>query len=988
MALQKTTITIPLGLGVNTKTDEKLVAQGQFNLVCENAVFEKVGAVKKRQAFASLPDITYDPDNANGTSSTVTALGVTSAASLNGSTVVRNQAGEYAFSHDDGFIIGPEKLPECKINAKLIYPGTTTVDHTDCEYDSAENIVVAVARDGSRSGNLAGEASNKSTLFIYDVEKESAVATAPITNSGGSTGFGYPRVGVTRVAGVSYYYNAVADSSNDLKISIFNKYGQAYSTSFSIAGVQNAGPTNKGPLAACRSTDGATYYFIVATTTVNTGRFIAISGTTKTFDVTFTFTGGGLAHMTSATAKFSGGLVYFAYNGARQIVFNPNGTVSVADAALSGLSMTQGIAYDQDSVSNIFGFTSGGLSSWNGTQAVENFGTFIVSDKITIGGVPVIIGKSSESGSDIGTYFLMTPGFGTWKSGQRTVAMIAKDLAIDADQNNYLTVVPTRLAKISENLAVAALPRAVSSDGFASVSGLQLTFFEIKQDYKSNSRAIIGKNLHFQGGLISEFDGQKMFENGFLFRAPLPILDVATAGALTGTYNYQLVMKYSDSNGQITRSAPSAGVATTITSKQVKITVACSAFGVKPKACIIEIYRTLNGGSTFYYVSEVNVDMYASSSLSNFYVDEATDASISSNAFIYTTGDVLQNDPAPPCKSVFQGGNRLFLVGLEDDNELAYSKEKLFGESVNFSDFLRIRIDTSQFSTVGGITAGGFMDDKVILFKRDSLFYVTGRGPNETGADNSFSSPDLVSSESGCTDPRSVVLTPKGLMYKGEKGIYILTRGMETMYIGAGVEEYNDYVVTSAIHLAKKNLVVFSLKNPDVEEGVQVSYDYFTEQWSVLPDTFAIDSDVLNGSQLVLNGDTNIPEVQSSDSFLDNAAAYSLKVKTPWIKVTGLQDFGRIWSCTILGKYKSAHDLIVKVRYDYDDSCVETKTITPSVSDAQYQYRIHLEKQKCEAVQFEIYDDNQVGESMELTALTLEIGTKKGSMKLAAGRKY
>ena len=986
MALQKTTITIPLGLGVNTKTDEKLVAQGEFNLVCENAVFEKVGAVKKRQAFVSLPDLTFDPDSADGSSSTVTALNVTSAASLNGSTIVRNQAGEYAFSHDNGFVVGPEKIPECKVTAKLIYPSTTTVDHTDCEYDAAENLVIAVARDGSRTGNLAGEASNKSTLFIYDVEKESAVSTAPILNGVGSTGFGYARCGVSRVSGVSYYYNAVTTSDKELKISIFNKYGQAYATSFTIAGMQDAGPTNKGPLAACRSSDGETYYFIAATTTANTGRFIAIRGTTKTFDVTFTFTGGGLAHMTSATAKFSGGLVYFAYNGARQIVFNPDGTVSVADAALSGLSMSEGIAYDQDSVSNIFGGAS--LSSWNGTQYTENFATDIVSDKLTIGGVPVIIGKSNQAGSDIGTYFLMTPGFGEWKSGQRTVAMIARDLAIDADQNNYLVVVPTRLAKISENVAVAALPRVISSDGFSSVSGLQLTFFEIKQDYKSNSRAIIGKNLHYQGGYVSEFDGQKMFENGFLTRGPLPVLDVATAGGLTGTYSYICVMKYVDSNGQISRSEPSASLSTTITSKVVKISVGTSAFGVKPKNCIIEIYRTQNGGSTFYLLTEVNVDLYSIASFSTIYTDETADAGIASNALLYTSGNVLANDPSPPCKGMFQGGNRLFLVGLEDENEIAYSKEKLFGECANFSDFLRIRIDTSQFSTVGGITAGGFMDDKIILFKRDSMFYVAGRGPNETGADNSFTSPDLISSESGCTDPRSVVLTPKGLMYKGEKGIYLLTRGFETVYIGAGVEEYNDYVVTSAVHLAKKNLVVFSLKNPDVEEGVQVSYDYYTEQWSVLPDAYAIDSDVLNGDQLVLNGDTNIPEVQSSNDFLDNAAAYSMRVKTPWIKVSGIQDFGRIWSCTILGKYKSAHDLIVKVRYDYDDSYVETRTITPSVSDSQYQYRIHLEKQKCEAVQFEIYDDNQVGESMELTALTLEVGVKKGSMKLSAGRKY
>jgi predicted DNA-binding protein (UPF0251 family) len=97
-----------------------------------------------------------------------------------------------------------------------------------------------------------------------------------------------------------------------------------------------------------------------------------------------------------------------------------------------------------------------------------------------------------------------------------------------------------------------------------------------------------------------------------------------------------------------------------------------------------------------------------------------------------------------------------------------------------------------------------------------------------------------------------------------------------------------------------------------------------------------------------------------------------------------------VWSATILGKYKSVHGLRVNVYYDYDETTVTTYTINPSSQDKQYQYRIHLGKQKCEAIQFEIFDIGQqdAGESMELTALTLEVGVKSGSYKLPATRKY
>jgi hypothetical protein len=225
-------------------------------------------------------------------------------------------------------------------------------------------------------------------------------------------------------------------------------------------------------------------------------------------------------------------------------------------------------------------------------------------------------------------------------------------------------------------------------------------------------------------------------------------------------------------------------------------------------------------------------------------------------------------------------------------------------------------------------------------------------------------------------------------MFKGEKGIYLLNRGLSTEYIGAPVEAYNSYQVTSAVLLDKKNQVVFTLRgsNDSTQKFVLV-YDYFTQQWSVNTGLVAIDSDVIDSNHLLLDS-SSITYTQSTSSFLDNAVAYSEKVVTPWIKVTGIQDYARIWKVLILGKYKSSHNLIVKAYYDYDDSYVETFTISPSNLDAQYQYSCHLRKQKCEAVKFEIYDTNASGESMELTALTLEVGVRKGSMKLAATRKY
>jgi hypothetical protein len=204
---------------------------------------------------------------------------------------------------------------------------------------------------------------------------------------------------------------------------------------------------------------------------------------------------------------------------------------------------------------------------------------------------------------------------------------------------------------------------------------------------------------------------------------------------------------------------------------------------------------------------------------------------------------------------------------------------------------------------------------------------------------------------------------------------------MQVSYIGAAVENYNSEGVVSAIVSDKYNEARFYTNS-----GNCLVYNYMFGVWSIFTGQTTVSADIWNGSPVQVLS-TRVAR-ESELSFLDNGNAYTMKIKTPWLKLGGLQDFGRIWSATILGKYKSTHNLIIKVKYDYDETYTETFTITPLPSDSQYQYRIHLKKQLCESVQFEIYDSGQVGESMELTAITLEVGIRKGSMKLAATRKY
>lgn len=978
--LKKHTITIPLGLGINTKTDEKLVEQGAFNLVCENASFGKVGAVQKRPAYEDLSTTYYEPGNLVGTGTgdyTELANTPKCVAGLNGSVFLKNKLGEYFYSHKDGFVYKKDyPIPECKVTTLNIYSSPSAVINCDTDYDSSEGIVLASVKNQAITGFLGS-----SRLIIYDNTKKSSIECYT-GDSNGVGDIGLSRASFTRVAGESYYYHIYQNSDNKTYVEIFNKYGQPHAAAFNYPDA----PIPNSSIAICRSQDESIIYLMIPTTTLNSARFIAISGTTELINTTFSYIGTGWASAT-AMLNTSTGKIHLAYattgGVVRGVIFDNTGAVFTADYVMTGAPTSTSISYQNETgyllvnESNRTAIYYPGLLS----SGVENYNTQYVSSMVSLDSGPVVL---AIDGLDQKTYFGMSRASNI--AGTKVFARLAPG-------NGYeITGQMPRMAKIGTNMAVIAHPRLALDNGTYQTYNLALTFFDMSQDYASGSREILGKNLHFAGGFLTEFDGETLMENGFHLRCPDPIVSSAAAGSLTGTYSYRVILRYTDKNGQLTRSEPSGIVSTgAVTSKRIAIDLKAVPFGIKPLSCVAEIYRTTNGGTVFYYVTEQDANHYNGEYAWNTgtLTDNVADSFISDNTMLYTTGSVLANNPGPACRAVVQGGNRLALLGLEDENEIGFSQKKKFGESVNFSDFFRIRIDSSQYSTSGGVVAGGYMDDKLIILKKSSIFYIAGDGPLETGFDNTFTEPELVTSEAGCTDPRSVVLTPLGLMFKGEKGIYLLTRGLETNYIGSGIEEFNHLNVSSAVHVDNKNQVIFTLIGESVSDKVIAVYDYFTNQWSITKGVRAIDGDLLNGRHLLLNGDNSTPQVQAQGSYLENALAYSMKTKTPWIKLTGIQDFARIWTATILGKFKSAHKLIIKVYYDYDSSTFETYERTPSVTDKQYQYQIHLKKQKCEAIQFEIYDSEQsgTGESMELTALTLEVGVKKGSFKLSADRR-
>ena len=266
------------------------------------------------------------------------------------------------------------------------------------------------------------------------------------------------------------------------------------------------------------------------------------------------------------------------------------------------------------------------------------------------------------------------------------------------------------------------------------------------------------------------------------------------------------------------------------------------------------------------------------------------------------------------------------------------------------------------------------MDDKLIIFKESEIYFVSGDGPNDLGTGGGFTEPQMLSNDLGCSNKKSIILTPNGLMFKSNKGFYLLDRALQLHYIGADVEKYNNLEITSSVSVDDKNQIRFTHK-----EGNALVYDYYFNQWSTFTNYDAEDAVNWQNKYTLIKGNGKIC-VEKSNTYTDDGVGYSLKITTGWMSFATVQGLQFIYKIMLLGDFKSAHDLLVKVAYDYVESFHNDDKKTFQ-GKAPYQYDVRLRKRKCEAIKLSIEDTSIIGESYNLSNISIEVGQKRGTYK-------
>jgi hypothetical protein len=494
---------------------------------------------------------------------------------------------------------------------------------------------------------------------------------------------------------------------------------------------------------------------------------------------------------------------------------------------------------------------------------------------------------------------------------------------------------------VDDNVATLTLPyktrlASTNNDKFTESAIRQIEMNFDSEDAQQTAQ--IGRGLYVAAACPQHYDGRLWTEQGFHVGPEyVPTPTQGTAGSLTqtSTYQYKIWYEWTDGQGEIHRGPESIGISVTLTGANDELTFALPTLRVTRKSNVrICVARSLPGATSRHW-RVTSLDPTTSGATANGYianstsvdsvtfVDRMSDADLQLQEEIYTVGGILSNDPVPLGSHVAAGKNRLFYTDAQAGNIIRYSKRIASGFAAEFAPELQHDVDPLG----GDVTAIAVMDDVVYAFKASHIFAFNGDGAAEDGTNSGnfqettvtgFSSSQIITSDVGCTDPASIVLTPEGLLFKSAKGIYLLTRSRQVTYVGAPVEAYNDQNVRRATVLPDRTAVLFL-----TDSGSSLYFDYLFQQWSTFTNHEGYDAAVVNSTYYYLRT-SDVVYRETPGVYSDAGSRITLRLETAWLHLhEHLQGFQRFWKLLLLGTWSSPHQLGVSYRLNYDEAWSE-----------------------------------------------------------------
>ncbi len=996
MALQKQPVNIPFAAGVDTKSDPKQIPPGKF-AVLNNTVFNKGNLLQKRPGYGKLATLTD--------ATTITTYN-------DGLVAIGNSVQSYSAA---GATL---------VNSGMIAPIDLVTTPLVRRATSQTTVDVALAENGiTCSVWIDGDISS-----YYQISDSTTSQTIIPATSLPSTAF-MPRVFVVGRNFVITFLATVAGSPHlryiTIPISNPSSPGSAVDIATTVASISVAYDgivANDTLYITWNASDGggALRTVLISSTLAMSSPVIIASQAADFISLTADTTGSTAVIWLSFYRVSTNTIKVYAYSATLSVILTTTTAVSsitINELASSASNNVVSIFYE---VANTYSYSPNAKSDYIAKNTVTIAGV-VGTPSVILRGVG-LNSKAIYDSINSKTYMLATYGqtyqptnFLIDQSGN-VLLKIAYENGVGYARNQILPSINLINGAFSVGYLFKDLLAAVNKTqgvantaGVYSQTGINLASFTFGA---KTSSVDIGRNLHMSGGFLWMYDGVKPVEHGFfIYPEDIVSTPASSGGSMADQqYYYKVCYEWTDNQGNIHRSAPSVPASAMVSggsgsgSVTVNIPYLRLTYKTANKVRLV-IYRWSTGQQNYYRITSITsptLNNPAADSVA--YVDTLSDSSILGNDLIYTTGGVVENiSPSAVAGSLALIKQRVFYISAEDPNILGYSKQVLASTPAEFSDLFTIYVapTTGAQGSTGPTTAISAMDDKIIIFKRDAIYYATGNGPDNTGANNDFSEPTFITSTVGCSNPSSIILTPEGLMFQSDKGIWLLGRGLQTRYIGAPVDDFNDRVVTSAVSVPGTNQIRFTL-----DDRATLMYDYYYDQWGTFYNLPAVSSTIYEGLHTYLNSYGQIMQ-ETPEIYVDGSSPVLINFETGWFNLAGLQGFERAYFFYLLAQYISPHKLIVQIAYDYNPSPTQLVVISPDNYSGPYgsetlygggiyggqinkeQWRVFFEQQKCQAFKLfirEIFDPSlgtTPGAGFTMSGLNLIVGIKDGKPRLS-----
>lgn len=990
MALEKRNINISFAQGVDTKSDPKQVIPGKL-LTLENAVFQKTNSLIKRNGYAALAQ----GSNTRGV----------------GLSTFKDQlfmlSGQDGYNYRSGRVYSPTQQRWSQTKGYYEPVEVSRVSAGSCSGITAPYVTM----DSCVSGNLQFIVYTKATSstaenLFYAVRdlttnaflvQDQPISSVAMTNIGSyiktvKLGNNFWIIFSATISGVTSLYYIYVSALGSLTT-------PSSPTTIVTAGTSAGNYRTNSPFDAVVSnnilylsyTDGSTYDLSLKT--INTS--FSISATT-------TVSGMNALNGSTIAADSSGNLWFASCSTSTPNVKVTSYTANLAAQRFS--SYTVETSYTgRSTIVGIMDPTVVGRFwiYWNDTAGANEY-----TDPSAVNRAAV-----DYTGSTVSTY--AGPGALLQNAAVYGKPYIynnmIKLLVICHDQYaaySYYIIDGTSAYCEAKLAAGAANPLRGNPVGMYEPTTANYNFIAIEKNTDSNGYILYAYNisydhkpvfaelantLHITGGFLYAFDGANLCEHGFLVNpTQCTAADTGAGSVGAGTYYYQFTYEWVDAYGQLHISAPSTESAalTVAASRAITLTIPClnltNRLDYGGNKVYIGVYRS-SDGTIFYknrYTGVNGAIVNNQFAATVTYVDSYSFATAyQGQPLLYTVGGEVENVDPGAVKYVATYNQRLIAIPSEAPSTWWYSKEITVGSLGNagspvyFSDSFISVVDERS----GGINGVLQLDDKIVFFKRNNVFALSGNGPAPDGSGNDFNPPQVIATDTGCIEGQSLVLGPSGIMFKSAKGIYLIDRSLSVSYIGAPVEAYNSVEVVSADLIYNLNQFRFGLST-----GVALVYNYLFDQWSVFTNHAIVQACIYQNKYTFVKSSAVC--WQENSGYYDDTDSIIMKLTTSWLSFAELQGFQRVYKLMLLGEYKSSHQLQVKVYYDFVDTATQTTSIGV-FNTPPYMYRLFLSRQKCTSIKFTIEDTGvAVTESLEISAMAFEVGVKRGLNKLAATR--